>query len=271
MGIAPMERNVACFAGDAAPYVFTSASLSSCRVAVPTPPAAPVTNAVWPARTFATRWSGCIVSAVLSTVASWCRAFSPATSAVPWSFYISEKVDRSKSAGLEKFSGGGRFDVLYQGTTFGPFRRGGWALSPCAFALPSKCSRRVLLPQFRRAALPGFRTIYSRCCKSQNYEWVAQVSPLRPGGHAEGPKSLFLASRLKLVPCSRVCTDCSPATAGDRSRRRRRRCPGNVVEVEEVQQVRLYGIAAVRCALGPMKRFSTNLITAVWSMGICET
>ena len=28
---------------------------------------------------------------------------------------------------------------------------------------------------------------------------------------------------------------------------------------------------AVRCAELPMNRFSTNLITAVWSIGVCET
>ena len=28
---------------------------------------------------------------------------------------------------------------------------------------------------------------------------------------------------------------------------------------------------AVRCAEGPMKRFSTNFMMAVWSIGICET
>ena len=27
----------------------------------------------------------------------------------------------------------------------------------------------------------------------------------------------------------------------------------------------------VKCVLLPMKRFSTNLITAVWSIGVCET
>src|SRR5580658_6499053 len=28
---------------------------------------------------------------------------------------------------------------------------------------------------------------------------------------------------------------------------------------------------AVRCAVLPINRFSTNLITAVWSIGVCET
>jgi hypothetical protein len=54
---------------------------------------------------------------------------------VPWSFYISEEVDRSKSAELAKFSGSHRADALYQGTTLvGPFRRNkDQGFSPCAF------------------------------------------------------------------------------------------------------------------------------------------
>ena len=52
-------RTVSCFFAEAAPYVFTPARRRICSAAVPTPPAAAVTSAVWPDETFASRWIIC--------------------------------------------------------------------------------------------------------------------------------------------------------------------------------------------------------------------
>ncbi len=46
---------------------------------------------------------------------------------------------------------------------------------------------------------------------------------------------------------------------------------GTVVKSKKSRRFGWAASRAVRCAAGPMNRFSTNLSIAVWSIGMCET
>lgn len=46
---------------------------------------------------------------------------------------------------------------------------------------------------------------------------------------------------------------------------------GTFVKSKNSRRLGCAASRGVKCAEAPMKRFSTNLITAVWSIGVCET
>ena len=56
MGVAPSELMASWCFGEAAPIAGQPCARSSSSSAVPTPPLAPVTSALWPGRSCAVRW-----------------------------------------------------------------------------------------------------------------------------------------------------------------------------------------------------------------------